>query len=78
VSVCIESRMRGGSALPDIGWTAATMCLGIAYATLTAATNEVACGYGGQCDGRQRRYHTGHHHVRKRRLGLKGPRSLAI
>jgi hypothetical protein len=32
-----------GSVLPDIGRAAATMCLRIAYATPTAATNEIAC-----------------------------------
>jgi len=41
-----------GSTLPDIGWTTATMRLRIADATPTAATNEIASGYGGQRDGR--------------------------
>ena len=67
-----------GSALPDIGWTTATMRLGIADATLTATTNEIAYGYRGQRDGRHQGWHAGNHYVRKRWSGLEGTGGLAI
>jgi hypothetical protein len=60
--------------IPDIGRAPATMYLGIADATLTAAANEITCRYVRQCDGWQRRCNTSRHHpCRKRRLSLKGP-----
>ena len=65
------------ASLPNIGRATATMCLGIADATLAAAADEITCGYVRQGDGRQRRCHTGHHHVGESRLGLKGSSSLA-
>jgi len=63
--------------LPDIGRATATMCLMIAEATPTAATNEIACGRIGQSDGWVWRCSTSHHDLRKRRFGLKGPDGLA-
>jgi hypothetical protein len=67
-----------GSVLPDIGRATATMCLRIAYATPTAATNEIACRYVGQSDTRQRGRNTSRYRLRKRRSSLKGPGGLAI
>ncbi len=43
VPVSDFARLFEAGALPDIGRATATMCLGIADATPTAAANEIAC-----------------------------------
>jgi hypothetical protein len=76
--VRLQPDSAGLLVLADIGRATATMCSMIADAPPTAANNEIAFGHIGQSHGWWWRCNTGHHHLRKRRLGLKGPDGLAI